>query len=99
MSEKDISQREFAEYEDTFADIVNVLLLKGKRLILPDELRDATVKSAYKDKKTRLRMQERDVAIFWKRCNIILAMFGPENQVSIHRSMPVRMIGYYENRF
>ena len=39
LGEKDISQREFAEYEDTFADIVNVLLLKGKRLILPDELK------------------------------------------------------------
>ena len=94
LGEKDISQREFAEYEDTFADIVNVLLLKGKRLILPDELKEATVKSSYKDKKFRLRMQERDVAKFWERCNIIIAMIGLENQVSIHRAMPVRIIGY-----
>ena len=94
MGGKDMSQREFAEYEDTFADIVNVLLLNGKRLITPEELKAATIKSSYKDKKLRLRMQERDVAKFWERCNIIIAMIGMENQISVHRAMPVRLIGY-----
>ena len=94
LGAKDISQRELAEYEDTFADIVNVLLLGGKRLISPEELKAASIQSSYKDKNLRLRTQERDVAKFWQRCEIIIAMFGIENQISVHRAMPLRLMGY-----
>ena len=38
LGEKDLSQRQLAEFEDTFADIVNTLLLDGKRTIKPSEL-------------------------------------------------------------
>ena len=62
MGEKDITERQLEEFEDTFADIVNVLLLDGKRLIQPEELESALPASIYKDRKRKLRMQERDIA-------------------------------------
>ena len=62
MGKKDITERQLEEFEDTFADIVNVLLLDGKRLIQPEELESALPAFIYKDRKRKLRMQERDIA-------------------------------------
>ena len=56
MGEKDWTQKRLAEYEDTFADIVNVLLLGDKRLIQPQELKPAQRDSLYKDRELKLRM-------------------------------------------
>ncbi len=39
-------------------------------------------------------MQERDVAKFWEKGGIRLAFIGLEDQVNIHRAMPLRVIGY-----
>ena len=94
MGDKDLTQKRLAEYEDTFADIVNVLLLGDKRLIQPQELKPAQRDSLYKDRELRLRMQERDVAKLWERGNIQLAFIGLEDQAKVSRTMPLRVIGY-----
>ena len=77
-----------------FADIVNVLLLDGKPLILPKELKPAKKDSIYKDKDLKIRMQERDVAKVWTQGNIRLALFGLEDQTVVDYDMPLRIIGY-----
>lgn len=94
MGEKDLTQKQLADYEDIFADIVNVLLLDGQRLIKPDELKPAKRESLYKDKGMKLRMQERDIAKFWEKGGIRLAFIGLEDQTKVHRAMPLRVIGY-----
>ncbi|MBR1886080.1 MAG: Rpn family recombination-promoting nuclease/putative transposase, partial [Schwartzia sp.] len=94
MGEKDLTQKQLAEYEDIFADIINVLLLDGKWLIKPDELKPAKRDSLYKDKSMKLRMQERDIAKFWEKGGIRLAFIGLEDQTKIHSAMPLRVIGY-----
>ena len=94
MGVKDLTQKQLAEYEDIFADIINVLLLGGKRLIKPNELKPAKRDSLYKDKSMKLRMQERDIAKFWEKGGIRLAFIGLEDQTKIHRAMPLRVIGY-----
>lgn len=94
MGAKDLTQKQLAEYEDIFADLVNVLLLDGKRLIKPQELKPAKRDSLYKDKGMKLRMQERDIAKFWEKGGIRLAFIGLEDQTKIHRAMPLRVIGY-----
>lgn len=33
MGEKDITEKMLADYNDAFADIVNVLMFKGKRVL------------------------------------------------------------------
>ena len=35
MGEKDLSEKILADYNDVFADIVNVLILDGRRQIVP----------------------------------------------------------------
>ena len=50
---------------DVFADIVNVLLFNGRRLIEESDLYPETVRSIYKADE-KLHTQERDVAKYWK---------------------------------
>ena len=39
MAEKDITEKILADYNDVFADIVNVLLFNGEQVISPDDRR------------------------------------------------------------
>ena len=48
MAEKDIMEKTLESYNDVFADIVNVLLFGGKRLVKEDDLVDNNTKSTYK---------------------------------------------------
>ena len=95
MAEKDITQKLLADYPDVFADIFNVLLFKGKQVIQPTEedLQPALPRSIYK-MDGKIHGQERDVAKLWKNGQIRLALLGLENQSSIDRDMPLRVISY-----
>ena len=94
VGEKDLTEKQLFELEDVFADIVNVLLLGGKPLILPEELTPAKKDSLYKDKELKTRMQERDIAKLWTQGNVRMAFFGLEDQTSIDYDMALRIIGY-----
>ena len=94
MGEKDLTEKQLFELEDVFADIVNVLLLNGKSLILPEELTPAKKDSIYKDKELKLRMHERDVAKLWTQGNVRMAFFGLEDQTTIDYDMPLRIMSY-----
>lgn len=48
MGEKDISEKMLADYNDVFADIVNVLLFNGKCIIRENELQNTKDRSQYK---------------------------------------------------
>ena len=48
MAEKDAVQKTLESYNDVFADIVNVLLFNGKRIIKENALTDAQESSYYK---------------------------------------------------
>ena len=93
MSAKDITEKTLESYNDVFADIVNVLLFDGKKVISPDDLEDKTTLSSYKADE-KLKTQERDVAKLWKKGTIRLACIGVENQTQIDSYMPLRVISY-----
>jgi len=93
MAEKDVTEKTLEAYNDVFADIVNVLLFNGDKVIKPNSLTDATSTSQYKVD-GRIHEQERDVAKYWKNGNIRLAIYGLENQTTIDKDMPLRVIGY-----
>ena len=93
MGEKDITQKLLEEYNDVFADIVNVLLFNGKQIIHEDELSPTGSISQYKVGKT-IHEQERDVPKFWKGCEFNISMLGIENETDYDRDMPLRVIGY-----
>lgn len=94
MGEKDISEKLLEDYNDVFADIINVLLFNGKRLVEPEALEDSKHRSQYKSDDAKLHEQERDVVKYWKEGRVSLAVYGLENQTNVDGQMPVRILGY-----
>ena len=94
MGEKDISEKLLADYEDVFADIVNVLLFHGERRVHPDSLRSTKTISHYKADDSRLHEQERDILKAWTDGRIQIALLGLEHQTEPEKQMAVRVIGY-----
>ena len=93
MAEKDVTEKILEAYNDVFADIVNVLLFHGDRVIAPDELEDQAPRAYYKAD-GKIRELERDVAKRWKKGNIRVTCIGLENQTRADPDMPLRVIGY-----
>ena len=46
MGEKDIAEKVLEDYNDVFADIVNVLLFQGEQIVKPEQLEDKTLRSS-----------------------------------------------------
>ncbi len=61
MPEKDALEKKLLDYADVFADIWNVLLFGGRRIIAEQDLSDALPRSIYKSD-GKVHEQERDVA-------------------------------------
>ena len=64
MGKKDIAEKNLEAWNDVFADIVNVLLFKGKRLMKEKDLETDTKDSMIKAD-GELHEQERDVSKYW----------------------------------
>lgn len=93
MAEKDITEKNLEALNDVFADIVNVLLFKGERLINENELEADTTKSMFKSD-SKIHEQERDVSKIWKNGEIRISILGIENQTTQDSDMPLRVISY-----
>ena len=48
LPEKDAAEKTLEGFDDVFSDIINVLVFNGKRIVKPDDLKDATPYSMYK---------------------------------------------------
>ena len=94
MGEKDISEKLLIDYNDVFADIVNVCVFNGVEKIKQDDLEKAAVYSQYKAEDGKLHQEGRDVAKYWKRKQMTIAMYGIENQSKVDKNMPFRIIAY-----
>lgn len=94
MGQKDLSEKILVDYNDVFADILNVCVYEGEEVVKPEELENTSVHAQYKAEDDKLHEEERDVAKYWKKENIAIAMYGIENQVKVDQNMPFRMIGY-----
>ncbi len=93
MGEKDITEKLLEDYNDVFADIVNVLMFQGKRVVKEEDLENTKDKSQYKID-GKIHEQERDVSKFWKKGGVKIALCGLENQTDIDKDMPLRVMGY-----
>ena len=93
MGEKDITEKHLEAWNDVFADIVNVLLFNGKRLINENDLEADTKDSMFKAD-GQIHEQERDVSKFWKNGEIRISILGLENQTVPDKDMPLRVISY-----
>ena len=93
MQDKDITQKVLEKYNDVFADILNVLLFDGRNVVEEYALTDALPMSMLKID-GRVRSQERDIAKYWRKSKINVALFGLENQTVANKLMPLRVFGY-----
>ena len=91
--EKDITQKTLEMYNDVFADIINLLLFNGEKVVTEDSLTDVLQESSLK-MDGRIRTQYRDIAKYWHNSKIKLSMFGLENQTKPEKRMPLRVFGY-----
>ena len=94
MGNKDLTEKILEDYNDVFADIVNVLLFKGERIIKENDLVNTNVHSQYKAANDILHEQERDISKFWNYHNVRIAVLGIENQTQPEKHMPLRVVGY-----
>ena len=94
MGQKDITEKLLEDYNDVFADIVNVLLFRGNRIVKEESLKETKEKSQYKAEAGKLHEQERDVAKYWQDGNVLVAICGLENQTVEEKYMPLRVFSY-----
>ena len=94
MGQKDITEKVLEDYNDVFADIINGLLFGGEQEIKPEDLENTTVHAQYKAEDDKVHELERDIAKYWKDEKVELAICGIENQSSVEKNMPFRIIGY-----
>ena len=93
MAEKDFREKKLEDFDDVFADIINVLLFHGENRVDENDLESGMVHSAYKVE-DKFEEQERDVKKFWKSGRIRLAVFGLENQTGEDSDYIFRDFGY-----
>ena len=90
----DNTEKILEDHNDVFADIINGLIFAGEQRILPESLENTAVHSQYKADDEKVHELERDVAKYWKDQDVQLAICGIENQSSVEKYMPFRIIGY-----
>lgn len=83
-----------ADYNDVFADIVNVLLFNGKQIVDESLLENVKDKSQYKADDGKLHEEERDIAKVVKNQKVRLALIGLEHQTDVDADEPFRVIAY-----
>ena len=93
MGEKDITEKILADYNDVFADIVNVLLFGGKTVVDENMLESIKDKSQYKTD-GEIHQEERDVSKVLKGKNVHIAFIGFEHQTDVDSKEALRVIAY-----
>lgn len=89
----DTSEKILADNNDVFADIFNVLLFDGRKVINEHGLENSKDRSQYKAD-GKLREQERDVSKFYNKQEMRIAFLGVEHQNRRDSYMPARVISY-----
>lgn len=93
MGKYDINQKLLEDYNDVFADIMNVFLFNGEQRVKEKDLCNTKDKSAYRHN-GGIHEQERDVIKKWQSSYINLAIVGLENQMKADVKAPLRVLGY-----
>ena len=93
MAAKDITEKLLENFNDVFADIVNVLVFGGERRVQEDDLTPDMERSDYRTE-DGIAEQERDAKKKWQNGKLCIAMLGFENQTSEDADFVFRDIGY-----
>ena len=93
VKEKDALGRIFLYQNEEFADVVNGIVFKGKKVTRPEDLENAPPLSIYLSKEG-IRSVEHDVIKYWKKESCYIALMCVENQSTVDPDMVFRDIGY-----
>lgn len=90
----DICEKILEDYVDVFADIINVIVYNGRKVVKEENLRDSSTESRYKAAEGNWGEKRRDICKTYEENGVTLALYGLENQSKISNVMPVRCLGY-----
>ena len=93
MAEKDFREKRLEDFDDVFADIINVLVFNGDQKVDASDLETGMLRSGYKVEE-KFEEQERDSKKYWKSGHIRIAVFGLENQTGVDSDFIFRGFGY-----
>ncbi len=93
MGVKDKAEKILEDFKDVFADICNVLLFKSP-FLQEEQLENGSTESIYKAEEGELADQIRDKIMHYRDQVYIMASIGIENQSTVEKYMPIRVMGY-----
>ncbi len=94
MELNDIVTKNFENYADVAADIVNALLHEGTVVVTGDEMLTAATESLYADSTNTLHNQLEDVAKYHVTGGMPRALYLFANQTKVDKGMILRKAGY-----
>ena len=91
---KDATEKKLLNYNEVFADILNVFLFQGRQVVDPKLLRDKAPYN-YSVSADTLSSQERDIVKYYGKSKLqITSVFGLENFTAVDRAVSLRLFGY-----
>ena len=97
--ERDLAEKSLVEDTEVFADISNVNLYGGRRVIQPEDLELLPQEMIYRDSEGKPAKVMADVRMRWRKNGSVIALIQLENQSQINNVMPIRDLGYIFNNY
>ena len=94
MGEKDHTQKMLIGYRDVFAELINVLVYSGEKVVNEADLLAGSTESLYIEADKQTHQQLRDCSMYELHNGEIHALYNLENQSTIDAYMPLRCVGY-----
>ena len=94
MGNKDKTEKMFVACADVFAELVNVLLYQGEKILKEEEMLPGPTESIYPGQGMELHGQFQDYSMFTVQEGEVHAMYTIENQDSVDWQMALRHAGY-----
>lgn len=94
MGEKDHTQKMLIGCRDVFAELINVLIYSGEKVVNEADLLAGPTESLYIEADKQTHQQLRDCSMYELHNGEIHALYNLENQSTIDAYMPLRYAGY-----
>ena len=94
MGEKDHTQKMLIGCRDVFAELINVLVYSGEKVVNEADLLAGPTESLYIEADKQTHQQLRDCSMYELHNGEIHALYNLENQSTIDAYMPLRCVGY-----
>ncbi len=94
MGEKDHTQKMLIGCRDVFAELINVLVYSGEKVVNEADLLAGPTESLYIEADNQTHQQLRDCSMYELHNGEIHALYNLENQSTIDAYMPLRCVGY-----